>query len=580
MPIGTGGAPPLVLDLLVILATASAVALLLQRLRMAAIPGFLIAGAIVGPSSLGFVADVESIDRISSLAIVLLMFTIGLQLETHALRDAMVPILGAGIVSTAASVGLLWPAGLALGLSAPAALALALALAMSSTAVVLQMLQQRRELKRLHARLCMGIAIAQDLLVVGALAVIPPLAAWSGGSVAGIVGEVGAEEGELHGARELALSGLVGLGGIACLIAGGHALLPRILLRIGAWATPELILIVSAAMALGAAFATAGLGFSPEMGAFIAGFLLAGTPFKHQLVGQLAPLRDLLMAVFFTSVGLRIDPAAVAGEWAVVLIGVGVLMAIKAATIAASSWGFGASARVSINAGFHLAQAGEFSLVILAAAFERGIFTPDRSGLAIGIIGVSLVLTPAVAELGRRMGKRLEGVRSAPWITRSALREPEGAGVGAPAGSEAAARAIVAGFGPVGRVLVEQLSAAGLRCTIVDLNPRTVVNQRRLGREVILGDISNREVLEAAGVRDAAAVLVTIPDEDAALRACQLARSMSPGAFIGARISVLSRGLAARTLGADHVTVEEIATAEAMARQVMEGLRARGVAIP
>jgi CPA2 family monovalent cation:H+ antiporter-2 len=156
------------------------------------------------------------------------------------------------------------------------------------------------------------------------------------------------------------------------------------------------------------------------------------------------------------------------------------------------------------------------------------------------------------------------------------LAEPEEGAQGAARAPSTGRRAVVAGFGPIGRNLVERLEAEGMRCTIVDLNPRTVITQRSLGREVVLGDISNREVLEAAGVREAEAVLLTVPDEDATLRACQLIRSMAPRVVIAARTNVLSRAILAKSLGADLVTVEEMATAETMARQVTGLLKSRG----
>jgi CPA2 family monovalent cation:H+ antiporter-2 len=509
------------------------------------------------------------------------MFGIGLTIESSAVRRGALPILAVGVISTLAFVGLAWPVTMLFGPPAPDALVIAMALSMSSTAVLLRILQQRRELRKTHGRLCVGISIAQDMLSVLLLAMLPLIAAW-----AGVL--KGQDSGpEMSGTTRLLTRGALGLIGIGAMLAAGRYLLPRLMQFVartdakGGAPTGELVLVLAAAVAIGSALFTGMLGFSPEMGAFLAGFMLSLTPYRHQLAGQLAPLRDLLMAVFFTAVGLRLDPSILAENWLLILLGLVALVSCKAILIGCTAWAFGATVPVSVLAGTYLAQAGEFSLVILGAGEAAGIFAPGRVGNVVAIVVLSLVITPLLVGPAHAIAGRTVNMPLARWIRRSALREAQGPG--GPAGTVLGERfglVIIAGFGPVGRNLAERFTKVGVPFTVIELNPSTVRRQTVLGRSIIYGDVTNPEVLESAGIREAEAVILTIPDEEAMLRACAVIRKIAPGVFIGARANFLSQGIKARQMGADYVLVEEVVTAEAMAKEVLEHLARRKGARP
>lgn len=558
----------LAISLLVVLATAVLVATLFRRLKMEAIPGYLLAGFLVGPV-LGLVSDEESITQISRLATILLMFTIGLHLEIATIRRDMLSILLIGAVSTLAFVLVAWPLGLLTGLSAPRALIFAMALSMSSTALLLRLLQQRRELRLVHGRLCIGVSIVQDLLSVVVIAVLPPIAVWAGGGVRAITGEVGGgEAGPL--AWDLLAAGAAALVGVSVLFLAGRYLLPRLLREVARTSSTELVMVVGAAVALGAALAAEKFGFSAELGAFLGGLLVGSTPFKQQMHGQFGPMRDLLMPIFFTAVGLKAVPGALLSEWPTILIGVGVVIVVKALVVGFVGWALGASASVATLSGIYLAQAGEFSIVILGQAAGQGALTSGEYSSMIAVTVLSLVAAPMLVAPAQRLAARVQGLRLAPWLGRARLetaREPaEGSGIGT---------VVIAGYGPVGRHMAERFTALGVPFTVIDLNPTTIAKQTKLGRAMVFGDVTNTEVLESAGVSHADAVVLTIPDEEATLAACAIIRRMNPEAFIAARTNYLSRGIQARSAGADAVVVEEIATAEAMEREVLGKLKAR-----
>lgn len=593
LTLGAGEASGLAIDLLKVLACAGAVAIVLGRLKLAAIPGYLIAGAVIGPHALGLIGTGERVAGIADLAVVLLMFGIGLHLDVAGMRRGAVSLIAIGTVSTVASSVLLTPVAMAFGLGWEESFAIGMALSLSSTAVVLKVIQQRRELHRAYGRLSFGVLLIQDLLVIGMLAFLPTLAGLAEAGAAaeagatgatGVAGEVGGATGggDPGGVLTVIGSTMLRISALALMLVVGKLALPRLMLEAAKRSSGEILLVVAAAVALGSAVLAGALGLSPALGSFIAGFLLASTPFRFQVSGQMTPLRDLFMAVFFTAVGLQLDVVAVAPLWWVVLVGFLAMVLIKMASIGLPAWAMGASAGPAGQSAVSLSQAGEFSLVVLGAGTAIGLISANAMSVSIAIVVLSLIVTPVLTDLGRIAADRLARVRRAPWIRALAFADtpgegPEGAGPPTPTDGPDMARcpAIVAGYGPVGRACADRLAAEGVPVTIIEMNPRTVKQQRQMGRSVVYGDVTNAEVLESAGVVDADAVVLTIPDEDAMLRACRAIRAVNPNAFIAARAGFLSKGLQAKELGADHVTVEEVATAEAMAKQVLDQLNLR-----
>jgi CPA2 family monovalent cation:H+ antiporter-2 len=555
----------LAVELLAILAAAGLVALLLRRFNMVTIPGYLVAGAVVGALGVGGAEG----QTLGSLATVLLMFIIGLHMDPAGLKAGIVSTAMVGAAAALGAVLLGWPAAIALGMRPVAALSVAMALSISSTAVVLRLMEQRRELTKAHGRLTFGVLLFQDMLTLGMMAGVPLLKAWAGASV----GSDDAAQGAITNPWGV----LRAIAGITVLIGVGRWALPK-LLRAAA-GSAEVLLVLSAAIALGAAVATAALGFSPELGAFLAGFLLASTPFRYQLAGQLVPLRDLFLALFFTAIGLDLPLSTLFHGWWIILLATGALVAIKAVTMGFAAWACGSSAPVAVFAALAMAQGSEFSLVLLSQVTREGIVTRQQSGYVIAVVVLSLVVTPWMVQWGRRLAPRFSRFRHAPWIrkpifTEAAAKRAAGDAPAAQPGEERRElRAVVAGFGPVGRAVSDALEKRGVVVTVVELNPRTVERQQGLGRFIVYGDAANLEVLERAGLDRADFVVLTMPDEDAVMRACRLVRSVRPNVFISARVNALSKGIQAMQLGADHTVVEELATAEAMATQVLSKLR-------
>ena len=573
------------LGLMVILFSAATIATLFRRLRLQIIPGYIIAGAIVGYAAHRFQWSLGDLESIAQFATVLLLFTIGLQLELGELRRSMVSIVGVGVGSTLAVAAGSWGAGVLFGLAGPAALAVGLAMSISSTAILLRVLHERRELHQTHGRLCVGVSIAQDLLSILMLGALPAIAAWT-------VVDDGPAAGQ-QSVPQMLLSAGIGTLGVVVMLVLGRTALPWLLALVAdigsrgmagrsGFGSRELVLVASAAIALGAAVVTKVLGFSAELGAFLAGLLLAFTPFRTQLAGQFEPLRDLLMAIFFTTVGLLLNVPDIAAMIVPILAGVAVLFVIKIVLIGLFAWGFGSSGPLSALAAIYLGNAGEFSLVLLAAAGRTSpvpILTSSVLSAAIAVVVLSLFLSPFAFAYAHQIAQRLQGIGPPGW-TKS-LREKiqqDAAKAVAAADSEhkpAIRHVVIAGFGPVGRHLAARLNLQQISYTVIELNPNTVKRQSQLGKSIIYGDVTTPEVLESAGMRHADAFVLTIPDDDASHRAIAIARQLSPNVFIACRTSYLSGAFRAYEAGADHAVVEEVVTADAMEKQIFEKIEER-----
>ncbi|MEO0482344.1 MAG: cation:proton antiporter [Planctomycetota bacterium] len=573
--LASGEAGAGLVDLLVVLACAAGVTMVLGRLRISAVPGYLIAGVLIGPNAFGLVSGSDNVENIAQLALMFLMFQIGMHLDMSQMKGSAKAILSAGLGTTLASAVIGIPIGLAFGLSLPTAAAIGMALSLSSTAVVLKVLAQRRELHSVYGRMCFGILLVQDLIVIGFLALLPALASAAGS------GGAGAEVAEAVSWLDRVGGALVRIAGVALVIILGRRLLPKLMNEAARTATPEVLLVLAAALALAAGLGSAAVGLSAEMGAFVAGFLLSSTAVKHQLAGQLAPVRDLFMAVFFTAVGLNVDIVSAAELWWVVLITVVIMLTLKTVIIGGGAWLSGARGGVALAVGLTLAQAGEFSLVVLGSAYALGLVVSPVEDKVIAAVIIGLIVTPALISLGRTASQSWASTwPTNPWVRRAAGQDdPEAAHET----EDDRPRVIVVGYGPVGRAVADRVEARGARVTILELNPRTVRRQRELGRSVVFGDSSSPEVLEAAGIENAAALVVTMPDEQAMLRTTQTARLLRADLCIAVRTAIMSRAMMAMEYGANHVTVEEIATAEKMAAaafQMMETMQGPGPAAP
>ena len=546
-----GGAEQMI-TLFIVLAVAGVTALAMGRAGIAAIPAFLIAGAIAGPHAIGLVGSTDDLGAISDLAIILLLFGIGMHIDPAELKGGSIRLVLVGLLAVASCTALIWPVTILFGLDWAGGLAVAMALSVSSTAVVLRRLMQRRELKKPAGQLALAVLIVQDLAVPIILIAIGALGSLRTGS-----------DGEDVSALVVISKALLSVLGAAGLVVLGRWLLPRLLRQASIVGSDEVMLALGVSIAIGSALFTAWIGFSYELGAFLSGLVLGGTPFRHQVSALMGPARDLFLAVFFTTLGMAVDPAALADIWHWVILAGTAMVVIKSFAIGFSAWSVWGTPLVAGTVGLMLAQAGEFSLILLDEAGTAGLIDETTQTAAVALVVTSLVLTPVPIAIGRWLKPWLERAHLPPWRKPDASATVEHA-------DDGSVHVVIGGFGPIGRVAAEQLEKTGIKTTVIELNERTVRTHSAMGRRIVYGDLSKADVLESAGIREADALILTTPDESANMRACGYARSVNPGMCIVVRTSHLGSGLRAKTLGADAIVVEEVAAAQAMEKVVAE----------
>lgn len=558
------GLSPIFRDLLLILAAAGVVAALAQRLKLPTVPAYLITGTLIGPGAFKLVSSGESVRDISELAIILLLFGIGLHMDLSVLRDSLKRAIVATVLMTIICTAALWPIGLVMHLSTPSTIAAGIALSISSTVVVLRILQDRRELNKAEGRLSVALLVIQDLVAIALLLVLPPLAKWNGTGNAGVIA-TSVPLSAWGVIIEMSINALFALLGVAALVGFGKFILPWALEQAAKRSNAsEVTTVISMAAALGAAGITQIVGLGPALGAFLAGFMLSLTMFRHQLGSQIGAVRDLFAAVFFTAIGMSVDLDVLWANAPQIALMTGLTLVIKSIVIAAVCWATGATGNLAMRTGPYLAQAGEFSIVILAACVSKrlGLLTPDQSGQIVSVVVLSLILTPALVLAAAKFATRLPPIDTAPWARRHV------GGADTHTFVRGKKHAIIAGYGLVGRAVADELKKMNITSTIVEMNPSTVKRQAGLKRPIIFGDIASADILEHAGIHEADALILTIPDEESVLRACRQARAMQPEIPIIARCNFVSQGVLAAGLGASGVVVEEMATAKEMERVV------------
>lgn len=491
-------------DLLLFLAAAGVVAPLFSRLKLSPVLGFLAAGVLLGPHGLGRFADQapwlgwltitdrEQVAVLSELGVAFLLFMIGLELSWERLKALRRLVFGFGLTQVVLCSLVLAGGFLLAGQGLGAAAVAGLALALSSTAVVMPTLAQAGRLKGSVGRATFAVLLAQDVSVAPILVTVAVIAA--------VVG-AGAAAGPDAGAVGTALLSLVPAAiGLGLLVVLGR-LVMRPLFRLVARADgSELFVAAAMLVVVGAGTAAQAAGLSMSLGALIAGLLLAETEYRRAVEMHIEPFKGLLLGVFFVGVGIGLDLDAVAAD-PVTVFGLAALLTLtKAVLIAglARAWGLGW--RAALEIGLVLGPAGEFAFVILNTGLVEGLATPAFTQALMVSATLSLFSIPLLAAVGRRLAQRLP--------QRAAEAETAPGPEAEADGDEA--RALIVGFGRVGRLVAELLTEHGQPWLAVDADPRTVAAARREGLPVVYGDAARPELLRRLGVDTARALVVTM----------------------------------------------------------------------
>ncbi len=538
------GPPPILADILIVLALAAAAAWVFHLLRLPSIPGFLLAGVLAGPAGLGLVGDRHDIEALAEIGVALLLFVIGLEFSLRDILRMRRHFLGAGAAQVLATAGLVCGVAIVAGAAPPAAAFVGLLAAMSSTAIVMKLLGDRGELAAGHGRMTLAILLFQDLAAVFLMLVVP------------VVGAGGASAGE-------AAFGIAkALGVTAGIVLAAAVVVPRVLDLVVRTRSRELFTLATMVTVAGTAYLMAGAGVSLALGAFVAGVVISESPYAHQIMSDAIPFRDVFNGLFFISVGMLVDPAVVAANPGAAPALVALVVAGKALVAGGVALLFGSGLRSAVLVGTGLAQVGEFAFVLLPLGIGLGLLGPDDQSLFVAVSVGTMLLTPLLVPIGHRVAARLDraGVR----------RAAEGGPGGDAEGAGPRDHVVIVGFGINGRGVARVLRGLGVPYSIVELNARTVSEESALGEPVIYGDATRDLVLRRAGADRARAVVVTIPDAAAARHVVAAARALRPEATVIVRTRFLAEVDALRALGADAVVAEEFETSIELAGLVME----------
>jgi CPA2 family monovalent cation:H+ antiporter-2 len=529
-------------DIALILVAALLGGIVARSLRLPLILGYIAAGVLVGPNTLGpSVGNVHQIELLAEIGVALLLFTIGL----HFSLAELAPVRRIALLGTPVQMALTIAFGYAVGrllldLGWVESVWLGALFSLSSTAVVLKTLGEQGVLSTLSARVMIGMLIVQDLAIVVLLTVLPVL------------------ENVREGLPELGFALLKAAAFLAAMLFLGSRVLPLILARLAAWGSRELFLVCVVAIGLGIGYATYLVGLSFAFGAFVAGMVLSESDYSHQALAEIEPLRDVFAMIFFVSVGLLIDPAFLwksAGTIALVVV---LVLLVKGLIFGGLARAFGYVNIAPFAVGLGLFQVGEFSFLLAREGISTDAISQGTYSLVLATAAITMALTPLIARLAPTLYGRYR--RRFPREPLRTFNVPESGMQG---------HAIIAGYGRVGSFVARLLDRLEKPFVIIEANPSRAEDARQAGFPTVFGDAAAQPVLEAAGVGEARLVVISVPDAIAARLAVERTKALAPDAEILVRAESVEQLEDLGRLGVYEAVQPEFEAGLELARQAL-----------
>ncbi len=514
---------------------------LFKRLGLGSVLGYLAAGLVIGPFGLGLFSDPMAILHVAELGVVMFLFIIGLEMQPARLWSMRRDIFGLGLAQLLVCMALLSTVGLALGYPAAPALIAGTGFVLTSTAIVMQMLEERGQMSTPKGQRIVSILLLEDLAIVPLLALVAFLAP-------------GAEDVTL---AERAQGIAVGLAAIAALIVAGRYLLNPMFRILAAARAREVMTAAALLVVLGAALGMQLGGLSAAMGAFLAGVLLSESSFRHQLEADVEPFRGILLGLFFLAVGMALDLSVIARNWQLIAVTVTGFILLKSLGIYAIGRVFGARHSEALERTVLMAQGGEFAFVLYAAALSVGLVSAEENAILTAVIIVSMVLTPLFVTLHDRLAPALP---------------PSADGLEAP--EDLRGNVLVIGFGRFGQIVSQTLFARGYTVSTIDTDPEMIEAAATFGFKVYYGDGTRLDILHAAGASHAQAVVICVDDRAAATRIAGLVHEEYPLLPVFARAFDRAHAIELIRTGVGHQVRETFESAIALGAEVLETLGA------
>jgi len=525
---------------IVVLLGAAVIAVpLFKRLGLGSVLGYLAAGLIIGPFGLGLFSDPQAILHVAELGVVMFLFIIGLEMQPSRLWSMRGEIFGLGLAQVALCIGLLTIVGLTLGYPVAQSFVAGTGFVLTSTAIVMQMLEERRAMGLPKGRRIVAILLLEDLAIVPLLALVAFLAP-------------GGEETTLADR----LTGIaIGLASIVGLILAGRYLLDPLFRILGKAKAREVMTAAALFVVLGAALAMQLGGLSMAMGAFLAGVLLSESTFRHQLEADVEPFRGVLLGLFFLGVGMSLDLAVIAASWQLIIVAVIAYMLLKMFGIYAVARLFRASDREAVERAVLMAQGGEFAFVLYAAATAVNIIDAEANAILTATIIVSMALTPIMIILHDRLMPKpapsMEDVETADNLSASVL---------------------LIGFGRFGQIVSQPLLGNSCSISIIETNTDAIRNAKDFGFKVYFGDGSRLDILHAAGARHARLIVISVDDREASLKIAELVKAEFPLVPVLARSLDREHAIELINAGVEYQIRETFESALALGEKALEML--------
>ncbi len=531
-------------EIVQILAVSAAVMFACHKVGLPPIVGFLVAGVLCGPSGFGVVKSVHQVEMMAEVGVVLLLFSIGLEISTSDLMRLKRPVFLGGLAQIGFAIILFEILAVMAGWGSARGVFLGFLAALSSTAIVLKELQRRAELESPHGRLSLSILIFQDLAIVPMMLLTPFL---------------GGQGGDL--ASSLGMMLLKGLGVVGVVLVLSKYVVPRLFLSVARARSRELFLMVSIVFCLSVALLTAGVGLSLSLGAFLAGLMLSESEYALNALEGVLPFRDVFTSLFFVSVGMLVDVGFIFNNPFLVLGAVLAVVVLKTVATGGAVLLLGYPLRAAVATGLVLAQVGEFSFVLAKVGMDANLFSTEFYQLFLAGSVITMAITPGLVQLGPLLAARIGRAR------------PVDVQQGGAAQTGLSDHLILVGFGPGGKRIAHAARRAGIPYCVLEMNIDTVKREHQAGEPIHYGDASYPEVLVHMGIKRARVLVVVVSDPSATRRMVSNARSLNANIRIIVRTRFLGEVQELLDLGASEVVPEEFETSiEIFTRVLVEYL--------
>ncbi len=534
-------------DIVVIFGLSVAVLFIFHRIKAPTIVGFLLTGILAGPQGLGLIQAVDQVAVIAEIGVILLLFTVGIEVSLKDLLKIKKFVLVGGSLQVLLTILAVFAILLNLGMPLGEAVLLGFLISLSSTAIVLRIIQKKEEFDSIYGRTTLGILIFQDIAVVPMMLLTPLL------------------PGALQTTPESPLM-IVGKGVvlIAAVIISAKWIVPKVLFQIAKTGDRELFLLSIVGICFAVAWATSLAGLSLALGAFLAGLIISESPYHHQAFGNVLPLRDAFTSFFFISIGMLLDlNYLLENPGYIILIAMGV-MALKALITGFSISLMGLPLRITVLVALALSQIGEFSFILSKVGFDSGIIPGEVYQLFLDVTVITMAATSFIMALSPRVA---EGILQLPFPEKmkngSYTRPPSSI-------TAKKDHLIIVGYGVNGRNVARSARAEGILYEIVEMDPEIVTAEGEKGEPICYGDAATEAVLRHVGIKDARVMVIAISDPASTRRITELARRLNPDLFIIVRTRYLQEMKPLHDLGANEVVPEEYETSVEIFSRVLE----------